>query len=73
MTISTPEATANPMSGEDECRKEFEAKCRFMRMEFSLEWDSGGFYSQLETDRCYTWFKLGFDRAKAIQDAPVAS
>ena len=53
--------------------QQFEAKCRFMRMEFSLEWDSAGFYSQLETDRCYTWFKLGFDQAKAIQSVPLAS
>ncbi|EKD97733.1 MAG: hypothetical protein ACD_23C00752G0003 [uncultured bacterium] len=55
------------MSAEEECRKEFEAKCRFMRVEFSLEWDAAGFYAQLETDRCYTWFKLGFEQAKTMQ------
>jgi len=61
------------MSIEEECRKEFESKCRFMRVEFSLEWDKAGFYAQLETDRCYTWFKLGFDQAKSIKDVSVAS
>lgn len=54
----------------DECRKAFEALCTFMRVEFSLEWDAAGFYTQLEADRSYTWFKLGFDRAKTNQDAP---
>lgn len=58
------------MSTDEECRKEFEALCRFTRAEFSLEWDKAGFYSQLEADRSYTWFKLGFDRAKATQVAP---
>ncbi len=60
------------MSTDKECREEFEAKCKFMRVEYSLDWDEGGFYSQLETDRCYTWFKLGFDQARVSQDAPVA-
>lgn len=62
------------MRTEQECRKEFEALCRFMRVEFSLEWDNAGFYQQLETDRSYTWFKLGFDRTKTSQiDTLVAS
>lgn len=55
------------MSTDKECREEFEAKCKFMRVEWSLEWDKAGFYSQPETDRAYTWFKLGFDQAKADQ------
>lgn len=67
-----PEAKAKPMSAEDECRNEFEAKCKYMRVEWSLEWDKAGFYSQLEADRAYTWFMLGFDQAKAREDAPVA-
>ncbi len=58
---------------EEECRKAFEEKCRFTKCKFSLEWDKAGFYSQLETDRCYTWFKLGFDQARTSQDASVAS
>ncbi len=57
----------------DECRKEFEEKCKFMRVEWSLEWDKAGFYVQLEADRAYTWFKLGFDQTKSIQVAPLAS
>lgn len=62
------------MSTDEECRKEFEAMCRLMGIEFSLEWDKAGFYQQLETDRCYTWFKLGFDRTKTTQiDTLVAS
>ncbi len=61
------------MSTDEECRKEFEAKCRFMKCEFSLECDKAGFYSQLETNQCYTWFKLGFDQAQTRQDAPVES
>jgi hypothetical protein len=59
------------MSTEEECRAEFESLCRFARVEFSLEWDKAGFYEQLEANRSYTWFKLGFDRAKASQVIPV--
>lgn len=55
------------MSTEDECRNEFEAKCKLMRVEWSMEWDKAGFYAQLEADRAYTWFKLGFDKAKPSQ------
>jgi hypothetical protein len=63
----------NPVSKDEECRKAFEDTCRFMQVEFSLEWDSAGFYAQLETDTCFTWFKLGFDQAKTSQVAPAAS
>lgn len=61
------------MSTDEECRKEFEAKCRFIQVEWSLEWDKAGFYDQLEADRAYTWFKLGFDQAKHVLSAPLAS
>lgn len=61
------------MNIDEECRTEFEAMCRFMGVEFSLEWDKAGFYSQLEAERSYTWFKLGFDRAKASQVTPRGS
>jgi hypothetical protein len=68
-----PEAKAKLMRAGDECRTEFEAKCKFMLVDWSLEWDKAGFYAQLEADRAYTWFKLGFDLAKACEDEPVAS
>lgn len=61
------------MNTDEECRKEFEALCRFMQFEHSLEWDKAGFYTQLETDRSYTWFKLGFERAKTSQIIPVVA
>ncbi len=61
------------MNIDEECRKEFEAMCRFMGVEFSLEWDKAGFYQQLETDRCYTWFKLGFGKTKTSQIEPDES
>ncbi len=59
------------MNTDKKCREEFEAKCQFMRVEFSLEWDQAGFYSQLEADRCYTWFKLGFDQATTYPEQHV--
>lgn len=51
------------MNKPDECRKAFEDKVRFDKLEVSLDWDPAGFYSQLETDRMFTWFKLGYDHA----------
>lgn len=53
------------MTTTDDCRKAFEAKVRFDKLELSLEWDPAGFYSQLETDRMFTWFKLGYDQASS--------
>lgn len=73
--LNSTRAVTEPdtMSAEVECRKAFEAKCQFMRVEWSLEWDDAGFYSQLETDRAYTWFKFGFDQAKSTHVTPLAS
>lgn len=53
------------MTKTDDCRKAFEAKVRFDKLELSLDWEEAGFYSQLETDRIFTWFKLGYDQASS--------
>lgn len=55
----------------DECRKAFEDKVHFDRLELSLDWDAAGFYSQLETDRCFTWFKLGYDNASGSPEVSL--
>jgi hypothetical protein len=45
---------------QEEVRNAFEAKAKFMLVEWSLEWDPAGFYSDLNTDRAFTWYELGF-------------
>lgn len=59
------------METQDPCRKTFEDKVRFNRLELSLDWDPAGFYSQLETDRIFTWFKLGYDHANGRQEVSL--
>jgi hypothetical protein len=63
MSTKTQVERGSSANGDAECRKQFEAMCQFMRVDFSLEWDNAGFYDQLEADRSYTWFKLGYERA----------
>jgi hypothetical protein len=54
-SLMATEATAQEIA-----RKAFEDRARFMRVEWSLEWDPAGFYSDRHADAAFIWFELGF-------------
>lgn len=54
---------ATEQTAQDQAREAFEKHARFMKVEWSLDWDPAGFYSDLNADRAFTWFELGFTQS----------
>jgi hypothetical protein len=55
-----------------DARTAFEAISRFMKCEWSLDWDPAGFYDDAKTDAAFTWFEQGYMRAQQAA-APQAT
>lgn len=54
---------------QNKARNAFEERARFMRVDWSLEWDPAGFYSDRHADAAFTWFELGFTQAQSQQNS----
>lgn len=53
----------------EQVHKEFEALCRFMGCEWSLERDNAGVYLDYKADAAFIWFQRGFQKG-AQSSAP---
>lgn len=49
-------------------RAEFEKLSKFCGCEWSLDWDTAGFYSDVQADAAFIWFERGF---QCTNPAPV--